>query len=176
MDRCTDRRDIIEILFKTALKTIQSINQCFVYWITEMHKSFSTQALVFTCLQYKSFENTVCKGEIARNEQFLLCPQCFLPVWTTFCHFHQIYYCRLQILSVSKSIKFVVWERVKLPFAIERLIYKGLFTYPFPVRYYMLPYFTHFRRIVLVTGGTVYGFHSKLHSLVHLCDLDWLIE
>ena len=29
---------------------------------------------VFTCLQYKSFENTVGKGEIARNEQFLLFP------------------------------------------------------------------------------------------------------
>ena len=37
------------------------------------------QALVFTCLQHKSFENTVEKGESARNEQFLLFPQCFLP-------------------------------------------------------------------------------------------------
>ena len=41
---------------------------------------FPKQALVFTCLQYKSFENTVEKGEIASNEQFLLFPQCFLPV------------------------------------------------------------------------------------------------
>ena len=40
---------------------------------------FTKQALVFTCLQYKSFENTVEKGEIARNEQFLLFPLCFLP-------------------------------------------------------------------------------------------------
>ena len=32
------------------------------------------QALVFTCLQYKSFENSVGKGEIARNEQFVLFP------------------------------------------------------------------------------------------------------
>ena len=31
------------------------------------------------CLQYKSFENTVGKGEIAHNEQFLLFPLCFLP-------------------------------------------------------------------------------------------------
>ena len=38
----------------------------------------------FTCLQNKSFENTVGKGEIARNEQFRLFPQCFLPVWRTF--------------------------------------------------------------------------------------------
>ena len=41
--------------------------------------SFSKQALVFTCLQHKSFENTAGKGEIACNEQFLLYPQCFLP-------------------------------------------------------------------------------------------------
>ena len=31
------------------------------------------------CLQYKSFENTVGKGEIARFEQFLLFAQCFVP-------------------------------------------------------------------------------------------------
>ena len=74
---------------------------------------FPKQALVFTCLQYKSFENTVGKGEIARNEQFLLFPQCFLPVWRTFCHFHKIRHCRLPTVSVWKSLKFVDWERVK---------------------------------------------------------------
>ena len=31
------------------------------------------------CSSYKSFENNVVKGEIARNEQFLLFPQCFYP-------------------------------------------------------------------------------------------------
>ena len=51
--------------------------------------SFPKQALVFTGLQYKSFENTVGKGKIARNEQYLLFPQCFLPVLRPFCHFHQ---------------------------------------------------------------------------------------
>ena len=35
---------------------------------------FPKQALVFMCLQYKSFEDTAGKGEIARNEQFLLFP------------------------------------------------------------------------------------------------------
>ena len=44
----------------------------------------------FSYLQYKTFENTVGKREIAYNEQFLLFPQCFLPVCRTFCHFHQI--------------------------------------------------------------------------------------
>ena len=33
---------------------------------------------------------TLGKAEIARDEQFLLFPQCFLPVWRTGCHFHQI--------------------------------------------------------------------------------------
>ena len=67
--------------------------------------------MVFTCLQ--SFENTVGKGEIAHNEQFLLFPQCFVPILITFCHFHSIKNCRLQILSVWEGLKFVVWERVK---------------------------------------------------------------
>ena len=66
------------------------------------------------------FENTVGKGEIARNEQFLLFPQCFLSIWRTFCHFHQIWNCRLQTLSVWNSLKFVVWERVKSPLLLLR--------------------------------------------------------
>ena len=37
------------------------------------------KALFCTCLLYKSLENTEGKGEIARDEQFLLFPQCFLP-------------------------------------------------------------------------------------------------
>ena len=41
--------------------------------------TFPKQALVCTFLRYKSFENTVGKREIARNEQFLLSPQCFPP-------------------------------------------------------------------------------------------------
>ena len=44
----------------------------------------------FDALGIKPFENTVGKGEIARNKLFLLFPQCFLPVWIPFCHFHQI--------------------------------------------------------------------------------------
>ena len=62
-----------------------------------------------TCLLKTLWE----KGEIARNEQFLLFPQCFQPLWRTLCHFLQIRNCRLQTLSVWKSLKFVVWERVK---------------------------------------------------------------
>ena len=80
---------------------------------------FQKKALVFTSLQYKSFENTVRKGEIARNEQFLLFPQCFLSVWITFCHFHQMWNCRLQTFLVWKSLKFDVWESVKQHFTVS---------------------------------------------------------
>ena len=76
-----------------------------------LHWPFPKQALVFTCLHYNSFENTEGKGEIARNEQFVLFPQ-----WRTFCQCHQIKNCDLQTLSVWKSLKFVAWERVKSRF------------------------------------------------------------
>ena len=33
---------------------------------------YSLPSLVFMCVQHKSIENTIGKGEIARNEQFLL--------------------------------------------------------------------------------------------------------
>ena len=48
-------------------------------WSGQRLTGFPKQALVFTCLQYKSFEITMGKGEIARNEQFLLFSQCFYP-------------------------------------------------------------------------------------------------
>ena len=63
-------------------------------------------------LQYKSFENTVGKEKLVRNEQFLLFPQCFLPIWRIFYHFHQVWNCHLQTVSVWKRLKFVIWKRV----------------------------------------------------------------
>ena len=62
----------------------------------------------FEALQNKSFENTVGKDEI-------------LPVWRTFCHFYQIKNCCLQTLWVWKSLKFVVWEKVKLAMVLLRV-------------------------------------------------------
>ena len=56
------------------------------------------------CLQYKSSENTVVKGEIAHDKQFFLFQQCFLPFWRTICHFHQIQNRQLQrSLSLEES-------------------------------------------------------------------------
>ena len=61
------------------------------------YKPIPTQRHLLTPLGNKPFENTVGKGEIAHNEQFLLFPQCFLPVWVTFCQFQQfeIVVCKL---------------------------------------------------------------------------------
>ena len=74
----------------------------------------------FLCLQHKSLENAEGKGEIAQKEQYLLFPQCFLPIWRTFCHFHQVQNCRLQNSFCLESQKFVVLERVKNVFKNDR--------------------------------------------------------
>ena len=58
--------------------------------IQRVENRLAKEKMLVTCLQYKSVENNVGKGEIDRNEQFLLLPQCFLPFWRTFCHFHEI--------------------------------------------------------------------------------------
>ena len=43
-------------------------------------KPFQNKLWFFTCLQKKTFENTVRKEEIARNEQFLLFPTVFSTI------------------------------------------------------------------------------------------------
>ena len=53
--------------------------------------------------QYKSFENTVGKGEIAHNEQFLLFPLCFLTKWKNFCHFNLIWTVVCKLFEFGKS-------------------------------------------------------------------------
>ena len=54
------------------------------------------------------------KAEIARNEQFLLSPVCFLPFLRNLHHSCQIQDCCLQTLSILISLNFVIWERVYL--------------------------------------------------------------
>ena len=58
-----------------------------------------------------SFENTVGKGEIAHNEQFLLFPQCFLSVFklSAISIKFEIVVCKLLEFG---SLTFVVWETV----------------------------------------------------------------
>ena len=69
------------------------------------------------CFLPKRVENTVGKGEIAHFEQFLLFPQwfqkaCFPGASTGVIVWEWVKNCFLQILSVWKSLKFVVWKTV----------------------------------------------------------------
>ena len=59
-------------LFK--VKIVLNLGKLLVGWLVGCIQvsPFPKQTLVFTCLQYKSFENTVGKEEIARDEQFFL--------------------------------------------------------------------------------------------------------
>ena len=57
-----------------------------LYWDYQLTLS-QTNPYFFICLQYMSIDNTVGKVEIARNEQFLLFPHCFLPFLENFLSF-----------------------------------------------------------------------------------------
>ena len=86
---------------RSILSDISRDNPRKIKQLSTVHYTFPKQALVFTCLQYKSFENTVGKGEIDRNKQFLLFPQCFE---------FKIVVCKL--FQFEESLKFVIWQRV----------------------------------------------------------------
>ena len=54
------------------------------------------------------------KEKLLERSNFSFSPWCCLSVWRTFCHFHQLWNCCLQTISVWKSLTYVVWERVNL--------------------------------------------------------------
>ena len=66
--------------FVSVIKTWDCLVMKYCYFMTFKGSPIPTQRRLLTPLGIKPFENTVGKGEIARNEQFLLFPQCFLPV------------------------------------------------------------------------------------------------
>ena len=97
-------------------------------------------ALVLTCLWYKSFGNNAGKGEIARNEQFLLFPQCFYLFAEKSAIFIKVKIVVCEPFSVWQSRKFVVWEWVNedgvsfslFPQCISILMTKGRQGYIIP--------------------------------------------
>ena len=110
--------------FKTTcrLKVARSLYLLFVYFLPSFN-NFPKQDLIFKCLIFKSFENTMEKGEIACNEQLVLFSQCFLPFWITFCYSNQIKNCCQQTPSASlEESRISFWERVKLNFH-QQIIY-----------------------------------------------------
>ena len=85
------------ILFANTLSPFFTVNSSIELSITKGGLTLSQTSPGFY-VSAKLLENTVRKGEIARNKQFLLFPQCFLPFLKTFCHFHQIKDCHLEKL------------------------------------------------------------------------------
>ena len=122
-----------EVLLKAAYNTIQSINQSINRSINRLIDLWKTKWIQWgsypgpvACESYTSLSSfagplisrllpTVEFNPFPNKPWFLpvFFPQCFLPVWRTLYHFHQIWNCRLQTLWVWQSLKFVVWERVK---------------------------------------------------------------
>ena len=78
------------------------------------------------CLQYKSFENSVGKGELACNWQFLLIPT---VLSTSFEELSAIFikFKIVTCISIWKSVEFVVWEMVdRLAINGSYVIYLGI--------------------------------------------------
>ena len=71
-----------------------------------LHKIF-----ILTHQQQRAFENIVGKEEIARNEQFLLLPQCFL--------LSQIIVTHLSIFVTSYFYLLLNWKSPKLAYGVK---------------------------------------------------------
>ena len=104
-------------LFKDTLMVINlfvSVSPLTVNNLTKSEVSIFTLAQtrpVFTCLQYKYFENTVGKVENARNEQFLLFQECCLILLENFLPFSSnLKLSSANSFSLGESRTFVVWE------------------------------------------------------------------
>ena len=81
--------------------------------ISENDKPFLKQALFLCVCSIHVLKTLWEKEKLLITSIYFFSPQCFLPFWRTFFHFHQLKNCCLQSLSVWKSPKFVFWERVK---------------------------------------------------------------
>ena len=64
-------------IFERIEKIAISLNR-FYPWLSNILTLCSIDTLFLKHKQHTAFENIVGKGEIARNEQFLLFPQCFI--------------------------------------------------------------------------------------------------
>ena len=125
----------IEMILVVSIIVIIFSTKCFLFVYMYLLKCKANKLHVFenidadlSCILFNTFPNKPCflhvcstsllktlreKKKLLVTSNFSFFPQCFLPVWITFCHFRQIGNCRLQTLSVWKTLKFVVWERVK---------------------------------------------------------------
>ena len=69
-----------------------------MYNILSLVNPFANKPWFLRVCTLSLFENSVGKGEIVGNQQFILFPQCFPPIAELSSIFHQILNCRLQPL------------------------------------------------------------------------------
>ena len=67
----------------------------------------------FWCVWSTSLMKTLWEKKLLVTSNISFSHIVFYPFGELFAFFHQIQNCRLQTLSVWKSLKFVIWERVK---------------------------------------------------------------
>ena len=79
--------------------------------------------------------------------------------FVSFCHFHQLWNCRLLTLSVWKSPKFVVWERVKR-------IFQHSSTVVFWMEYFWNTVLSHWNTILL--SAVLHNVVIRLAGALHL--------
>ena len=125
---CRQQTDVVENL-KFALDRVENIvgkgenagNQHFLLFSQCFQKlcfnPFRNKPWILHVCSTSLLKKTVGKGEMLLTSNFSF-SQCFLPVLRTFSHFHQVQNCHLQTLSVWKSLKFVIWERVTGSFKV----------------------------------------------------------
>ena len=97
----TLRREISVYRFKMRLKSLKNV----ITILTILQASL----LLRVCKSSSLFENSVGKGEIARNEQFLLFPQCF---FLSFCGDLTSNLILSSANSLLKSLNSIVRERL----------------------------------------------------------------
>ena len=89
----------VSILCRCRLQTAKNMQSDlnFKHICNPVLNPFPNKPWFFMCLQYKSFENTVGKGEIAQNEQFLPFP----TVFSTFLENFLVFSSNLKLSSAN---------------------------------------------------------------------------
>ena len=95
-----------------------------------------TQALIFKCLQYKSFKNTVGKGRIAPNEHFSFSPCVFYPFGELSAILIKSKFVVCKTLSVSEESKFCHLGKGKSCIScISPVLVDWCYAVPYPITY-----------------------------------------
>ena len=85
-------------IYKSKINLLLLIYQHRLCWMIKYTFSLSTTNMLVNHLSNKPLFLHVYRTSLLKcNKQFLLFPQCFLPIWITFCHFHY----NLQLLSAN---------------------------------------------------------------------------